>query len=118
MQLFLDGHLPHSAGKYVGEFRDHNANGQGIEYRADGRIFLSGRWENEQLVQWLALDTNRFPFYAPVADADKAERDRLAEEAKRKTREAAEESLPNVCAPTRLRAYNSSPPRRVGQYPI
>jgi hypothetical protein len=32
--------------KYVGEFRDGQYNGQGIQYSTDGSILQSGIWEN------------------------------------------------------------------------
>jgi len=62
---FIDGR------KHVGEWRDDKRNGQGIEYRANGSVIGSGRWENGNLVEPYALDTNRFPFdpSSPVAAA-------------------------------------------------
>ena len=76
---FIDGR------KHVGEWRDDKRNGQGIEYRANGFAIRSGRWENDSLVQRYALDTNCFPFNpssqvaaAPAVDPGKAERAQLA----------------------------------------
>jgi len=48
--------------KYVGEYGGDKRNGQGIEYRADGSVNRSGRWENNNFVESYALDANRFPF--------------------------------------------------------
>ena len=74
--------------KFVGEYRDGKRHGQGIEYRADGSVNRTGRWENDSLVQSFALDTNRFPLNpssqvaaAPAVDPARAERERLAAEA-------------------------------------
>jgi hypothetical protein len=61
----------------------------------------TGRWENNNLVQFWPLDTNRFPFNptqiaaTPPVDPAKAERDRLAAEveAERKKREELEVRL-------------------------
>jgi len=69
--------------KYVGEFKDDKPNGLGIEYNQIGRISGQGRWENSALVQFVTLDTKRFPFnlsqaVAEVPDPVKAERDRFA----------------------------------------
>jgi hypothetical protein len=80
---------------YVGEFRDGEASGQGITYDANGTVIQSGTWEQWKLVQPAALDTNRFPFNAPVVIAANTERDRLAVEieAERKRRQGLEERL-------------------------
>jgi uncharacterized caspase-like protein len=53
--------------KYVGEWREDKWHGLGIEYKADGSVERSGRWENGTLVQSYALDTARFP-YLSTAD--------------------------------------------------
>lgn len=69
------GTWTHPSGwKYVGEFRDDGRGGQGVRYSANGAVLEAGRWENDRLVQSLALDTARFPF-----DADKAERERATQ---------------------------------------
>ncbi|MFM7412419.1 MAG: caspase family protein, partial [Planctomycetota bacterium] len=56
--------------------------------RADGSVIVSGHWGNGSLVQFYALDANRFPFNpssqvaaAPEVDPARAERERLAAEA-------------------------------------
>jgi hypothetical protein len=69
--------------KYVGEYKDDKRNGQGIEYRADGTIINSGQWGGEKLAQSFPIDTNRFPFNAPIqiAQSSRAETDRMNAEA-------------------------------------
>jgi hypothetical protein len=52
--------------KYVGEFNDDKFHGQGIEYLGNGSVNRSGRWENDKLVQSIALDSHRFPFNPPT----------------------------------------------------
>ena len=68
--------------KYVGEFKDDEPNGQGIEYKADGTVTASGSWSNGKLVSSFALDINRYPFNAQVKIAlsnlpGNVDRDRL-----------------------------------------
>ena len=90
-----------SGGKYVGEYRDDKRHGQGIEYRSAGTVNRSGQWADGNLLEALALDTNRFPFNPsqvaaiPPVDPSKAERDRLTAEveAERKKREELEARL-------------------------
>ena len=82
-----------SGAKYVGHFRIGRWHGEGIHYRSDGSVLESGRWENDQLVQRLVLDTNRFPFSGQVADAGKAERDRLDTETERRRQQELEQKL-------------------------
>jgi len=60
-------------------------------------VIGSGRWENGNLVEPYALDTNRFPFdpssqvaAAPVVDPARAERERLAAEAEAERRKRVE----------------------------
>ena len=57
--------LPGGA-QYAGEWRNGNRSGQGIEYRADGIVDRSGRWENGNLVQAFALSPDLFPFNPPA----------------------------------------------------
>ena len=52
--------------KYVGEFQFDKFHGHGIEYLANGSVNRSGRWENDNLVQSIALYKNRFPFNPPI----------------------------------------------------
>jgi hypothetical protein len=78
-----------NGGKYVGEWSSGMRNGQGVEYNASGLINTQGRWQNNQLLQSFAIDSQRFAFnlsliasapQVPVPDPLKAERDRLASE--------------------------------------
>ena len=91
--------------KYVGAWMQDRRSGQGIEYSSSGSITKQGRWENGNLVQSFAVDTQLFPFYLPtqtasatqatVPDPVKVERDRLAAEleASRKNAKDLEERL-------------------------
>ena len=89
-----------SGTKYVGEYKDGSYNGQGIYYWEDGTILRSGRWADDRLVQSFAIDTNRFPFNAPIQTASapqapapdpvKAERDRLTAEVEAERRKRQE----------------------------
>ncbi len=76
-QIFSNGSM------YVGEFKDGSFNGQGMEYYPNGSIRRQGRWENGNLVQSFAVDTQRFPFNAPIqtAQSSRAEIDRINAEA-------------------------------------
>ena len=55
--------------KFVGEWRGDLRNGQGIEYRTNGTINRSGRWADGFQAQSFAIDTNRFPFNQPTQTA-------------------------------------------------
>lgn len=46
--------------KYVGEWKDNNRSGEGIEFRADGTV-QSGTWRDGKLVSSHHLDVSRFP---------------------------------------------------------
>jgi hypothetical protein len=81
--------------KFVGEYIDNKRNGQGIEYTASGSIIRQGRWENNNLVQSLAIDTQRFPFNAPTqtAQTSRAEIDRINAEAQAARQQELEKRL-------------------------
>ena len=51
--------------KYVGEFMNGTADGEGIRYRTNGDVAESGRWKSDSLVSSYTVDTTRFPFNAP-----------------------------------------------------
>ena len=55
--MFSDGR------QQVGEYLDIKLNGYGIEYHANKKIKLSGRFENNKLVESLTLDPVRFAYY-------------------------------------------------------
>jgi len=84
-----------TASKYVGEFKDGDFNGQGIQYSANGTIVRSGRWAYDKLVQSFAIDTNRFPFNATTqtAQSSRAEADRVAAEAQAARQQELEQRL-------------------------
>ena len=69
--------------RYVGEFLDGKHHGEGIHYAGKGSGQISGRWENGVIVQFYAIDTDRFPFNqtiqnaAPSAQPDTSEKDRV-----------------------------------------
>ena len=97
-QTFANGN------KYVGEWMDDKRKGQGIEYSSNGSITKQGRWENGNVVEFFAVDPQRFPFNSsitasntqvPVPDSVKVERDRLTAEveAERKKRQELEQQL-------------------------
>ena len=50
--------------KYVGEFQNDKFHGQGTLYNANGTVFSSGMWRNDQLLQSFAIDTARLPVNA------------------------------------------------------
>jgi hypothetical protein len=81
--------------KYVGEFKDNQSHGQGIWYRADGTIIRSGQWVRGVQVQSFAIDTNRFPFKAPIetAQSSRAETDRINAEAQAARQQELEQRL-------------------------
>jgi hypothetical protein len=103
--------------QYVGDYRYDKRDGIGIEYRANGSVNRSGRWEHDNLVQSLALNTNHFPFnptqvaVTPPVDPSKAERDRLAGEveAERKKRQDLEQKLADAEAKERERQQAQVP---------
>ena len=71
--------------QYVGEWKDGNFNGQGIEYRANGYGGRSGIWTRGKYIRWVGLDRNSFPFnpsnlIATSNPPSSAERDRLTAE--------------------------------------
>ena len=110
--------------KYVGEWKDGKANGQGIDYRANGTIIRSGRYAGDNLVQSFAIDPNRFPFNAPTQTASatpalapdqiKAERDRLTAEveAERRKRQELEQQLASSNERERITAELDSERRK------
>jgi hypothetical protein len=55
--------------KYVGEFMNGSANGEGIRYRSNGDIAESGLWKADWIIRSYAVDTNRFPFNPPSRTA-------------------------------------------------
>ncbi len=68
---------------YVGEYRDGARNGEGIEYRQNGTINRSGRWDFNTLASSYAVNAGRFSFggqtqATATADPGRGERDRLA----------------------------------------
>lgn len=56
--LFTDGE------QWVGEWKDGSLNGEAIWYSADGTVFESGRYEDDELKESYPIDTQRFPFVA------------------------------------------------------
>lgn len=49
-------------GQYVGEFKEGWRHGEGIEYRADGSVNRSGRWQAGDLLAPYPISVARFPF--------------------------------------------------------
>jgi len=79
-------HIWANGARYVGEWRDDLRNGQGIEYLADGTIINSGQYADGKRGQSFAIDTNRFPFNAPIqtAQPSSAEKGQLSTAAQSK----------------------------------
>jgi hypothetical protein len=88
----------------VGDFKDGQPNGQGIEFIYGGSISRQGLWANGNLVQSFLLDAQRFPFNGTIVasapqtstpDLGKADRDRLVAEleASRKKQQELEDRL-------------------------
>ena len=48
--------------RYVGETLGNEPNGEGIEYRSNGSISRSGRWQSGSLVKQYSIPSRRFPF--------------------------------------------------------
>lgn len=48
--------------RFVGEYKNHQPNGMGIEYKSDGTVIASGAYKDGKLVSSFAVDMNRFPF--------------------------------------------------------
>jgi hypothetical protein len=61
----VGAHFFSNGEKYVGEFLRNRQHGFGTLYAVDGSIRLTGRWEDDQFRERIALDTNRFPFNPP-----------------------------------------------------
>ena len=88
-------HIWANGARYVGEWRDDLRNGQGIEYLADGTIINSGQYADGKRGQSFAIDTNRFPFNAPIqtAQPSRAETDRINAEAQTARQQELEQRL-------------------------
>jgi hypothetical protein len=85
--------------KFVGEFKYHQRNGRGVEYKSDGTVITSGNWADGKLISF-AFGTSQFPFNWPIQNgstnqASATERDRIASEvdAERKKRQELEQQL-------------------------
>ncbi len=72
--------------KFVGEFKDGKRNGQGLEYKSDETVIVSGSWIDNKFIDSFVIDKKLFPFYWPsleelsVPVPSTAEIDRLTSE--------------------------------------
>lgn len=88
-----------SGARYVGEWRAGRQHGEGIDYRADGTVDRSGRWENGPLAAAYSIDPRLFPFsgaidHTAIEGRRPAQDDlRLEIEAERKKRQDVEQRL-------------------------
>ncbi len=58
----IGSHIYPNGGRYVGEFQNNLAEGEGISYRADGSINQSGSWFGDTFGRSYSLSPSRFPF--------------------------------------------------------
>jgi hypothetical protein len=71
--------------KFVGEYKNQQRNGRGIEYKSDGSVITSGNYIDGRLINLFPIDTNQFPFNpipisAHLNTLSTAEGERLAAE--------------------------------------
>lgn len=86
--------------RFVGEYKNHQPNGLGIEYNSDGKVVASGAYKDGKLVSSFAVDMNRFPFdlstqTPAIGSLSTHERDQLKSEveSERKKRQELEQQL-------------------------
>jgi len=62
-----------SGERYVGEYQNDRRHGEGIEYRPDGSVNLSGLWANNGIAKTYPIDPKRFPFPEGAKVAEEAQ---------------------------------------------
>ena len=89
------GSLTSTRGKYVGFWKEGERHGLGVIYQMNGRVIESGNYNKGNLVDLLAIDSNKFPFSLHSQSAgpyltSAAESERLREEVESERRKRQE----------------------------